>query len=301
MLLFCRKGVCYMDKNLVHENRAFNYPEHNVPFYVECVYREIHKNGPPPIYHFHDKIELLYCHKGELEVTIFSKTIILKKGDLMFIAPNSPHATIAHSEYNGHYYVKFLKSILHVPTSRKIPSEEYFISLLKDYEIFHCCDEDAKYVHNLFESIRKNFSHDNYFKRLILVANIMQIMSYVFEHSASVSTQEPTSNTSNAFSNILEYIEENCTTITLEEAAKHCAMSYSYFSRNFKSEFGFSFSNFIIKKRIDKSLELLSKSDRDLNDIALECGFSSLSHYIKCFKESKGITPKKFRNITSMQ
>lgn len=290
-----------MEKKLVHESKSFNYPENNTPFYSECTHRKIYKKGPPSIFHFHNKIELLFCLEGELEVTLISKKVILKKGDLMFIAPNSPHATCAYTDYNEHYYIKFENCMLHVPASRTIPSEEYFISLLKDYEVFHSSGNDEEYIYNLFNSSFVNFSHDNYFKRLILRANIMQIMSYIFEHSESVSTKEATSNTSNAFATILEYIETNCTTITLEEAAKYCAMSYSYFSRNFKSQFGFSFSNYVIKKRVDRSLELLSKPDIDLNDIALECGFSSLSHYIKCFKEAQGITPKKFRKITTIQ
>ena len=290
-----------MEKNLVHENKSFNRPENDTPFYSECFHRKIYKNGPPSIFHFHDKVELLFCLEGELKVTMISKDIILKKGDLMFIAPNSPHATYAFSDYNEHYYIKFKNCMLHVPSSRTLPSEEYYISLLKDYEVFHCEDKDEEYIYDLFRLSILNFSHDNYFKRLILRANIMQIMSYIFEHSESVSTKEATSNTSNAFATILEFIENNCTTITLEEAAKHCAMSYSYFSRNFKSQFGFSFSNYVIKKRVDKSLELLSKPDVDLNNIALECGFSSLSHYIKCFKDAQGITPKKFRKITKIQ
>lgn len=124
-------------------------------------------------------------------------------------------------------------------------------------------------------------------------------MSYVFRNSSNPNIKNNTSKLSKDFAKVLKYIEENLATITLEAAAKHCSMSYSYFSRNFKAETGFSFSTFIIKKRVDKSLELLSKTNMSLTDIALECGFSNLSHYIKCFNEEKGITPKKFRLIAS--
>ena len=286
-----------MDKKLVHENKAFNCDDQNLPFYMECLYRKIQKAGPPSIYHFHEKVELLYCEKGELEITLFSKTIVLKKGDFIFISPNTPHATTSGTDYNEHFCIKFDKQILHVPSSRSIPSENYFLSLLNEYEIFRCADR--KDIYNLFLSSYENFSHDDYFKRLILRANIMQIMYFVFKNSSNILINQPIPKTSNNLLSILDHIDSNCATITLEEAAKYCSMSYSYFSRNFKAEFGISFSNFVLKKRVEKSLDFLSNSDMSLNDIALECGFSNLSHYIKCFNEEKGITPKKFRSITA--
>lgn len=287
-----------MERKLVHEKEAFNCDQQQLPFYIDCLHRKIHKKGPPSIYHYHDKIELLYCLEGELEITLFSNSIILNKGDYIYIAQNTPHATISHSDYNEHICIKFANSILHVPASRSIPSEDYFVSLLNEYEIFRKSDENQKLIYDLFDSSIKNFSHDDYFKRLTLRANIMTIMSYIFKEALS-GTDITNRQISNNFSSVFEYIDQNFATITLEEAAKYCTMSYSYFSRNFKSEFGISFSNYVIKKRIEKSLDYLSNSNMSLNDIALECGFSNLSHYIKCFNEEKGMTPKKFRSITA--
>jgi len=31
--------------------------------------------------------------------------------------------------------------------------------------------------------------------------------------------------------------------------------------------------------------------------VALECGFSDQSHFIRCFKENIGITPLKYKNL----
>lgn len=288
-----------MERNLVHEKGAFNCPENNLPFYIDCLDRKIKKKAPASIYHYHDKIELLYCLEGELEITLFSKSIVLKPGDFIYLAQNTPHATTAYSDTNRHICIKFANQIIHVPSSRNIPSEEYFVSLLSDYEVFTSNDENREQIYNLFVSSYENFSHDDYFKRLTLCSNIMAIMAYIFKETTENSEKSVKKNTLNNFSTLFEYIDENFATITLEDAARYCAMSYSYFSRNFKSEFGISFTNFVTKKRVEKSLDYLSKSDMSLNDVALECGFSNLSHYIKCFNQEKGLTPKKFRSITA--
>lgn len=287
-----------MNRNLVHEKEAFNCEKNKLPFYMECLYRKISKNGPPPIYHYHDKLELLYCVKGELKITLLSEEVILDEGDFICISQNIPHATFANTDYNEHICIKFANRIIHVPSSRHIPSEDYFISLLKDYELFKATQESRKYIYELFSYSYKNYSHDDYFKRLALRANIMLIMSYAFRHSSSININNPLPKIANNFSGVFEYIDENFSTITLECAAKFCSMSYSYFSRIFKSETGISFSNYIKKKRVSRSLELLSSTNMTLNEIALECGFSNLSHYIKCFNEEMGVTPKKFRLIS---
>lgn len=298
MLLFDGKDVIYLNKKPVHESKPFNCDEQKLSFYMECLHRKIQKSGPPSIYHYHDNLELLYCIDGELEITLFSESVILKEGDFIFISQNTPHATTAHSNYNEHFCIKFSKQMLHIPSSRTIPPEEYFISLLNEYEFFSCDEKNKDYIYNLFLSSFENFSHDDYYKRLTLGANIMLLMSFVFQNSAN-KTAKPISEISKKFANVLEYINTNCSTITLEQAANFCSMSYSYFSRNFKSEFGISFTNYVTKKRIEKSLDFLSNSTLSLNDIALECGFSNLSHYIKCFSEEKGMTPRKFRSIVS--
>lgn len=286
-----------MANNLVNENKPFNQDNDNLSVFVDCIYRRISKKTPAAIYHYHKNIELLYCVEGELEVTLLSRSIILKEGDFIYLAPNTPHATYAHGETNEHICVKFLSSVIHVLSSRKIPPEDYFVSLTSDYELFRCNRADQDKIHDLFFSCIENFSHDDYFKRLLLCANIMQIMSYVFNHTVNRKKEETSKTISDTFLSVLDYIDKNYASVTLEDAANFCSLSYSYFSRTFKSIFNISFSNYVIKKRVEKSLALISDSNLSLNDIALECGFSNLSHFIKCFNEEKGMTPKKFRTI----
>ena len=286
-----------MDRESVNEKIAFNRKEEDLPVYFDCFKRSISSKTPEPIYHYHDNIELLYCIKGELEITLFSKTVILREGDFIYIAPNTPHSSYAHTEKNEHFCLKFLSSVLHVPSSRKLPTEDYFVSLVNSYEYFPREADGDGYIKDLFFDCYNNFSHENYFKRLRLRADIMLIMSYIFDKTTSIENKETLKSIPPIFLDVLDYIDRNYATVTLEDAANFCSLSYSYFSRTFKSAFGISFSNYIIKKRIEKSLLMISGSNLSLNDIALECGFANLSHFIKCFNEEKGMTPKKLRTV----
>ena len=92
---------------------------------------------------------------------------------------------------------------------------------------------------------------------------------------------------------IYSHIKER---ITIEELADVLGVSASYLSRLFKKETGVSVSTYIRDRKIDMAKSLLRFSDASMIDIANRLAFSSQSHFIQQFKESVGMTPKKYRD-----
>ncbi len=84
--------------------------------------------------------------------------------------------------------------------------------------------------------------------------------------------------------------------ITIEELAEYVSLSPSYLSRLFKKELGTSISEYITKRKIEKAQNLLRYSDSSIIDIANYLSFSSQSHFIQVFKNTVGLTPKKYRD-----
>ncbi|MEY8738939.1 helix-turn-helix domain-containing protein [Bacillales bacterium AN1005] len=41
----------------------------------------------------------------------------------------------------------------------------------------------------------------------------------------------------------------------------------------------------------------IGNTDLSIQEITYECGFNSVPHFIKIFKENTELTPKKFRNL----
>ena len=52
---------------------------------------------------------------------------------------------------------------------------------------------------------------------------------------------------------------------------------------------------YIAKRRIQAAKELLTGTDRTIEDIAAETGFCTSSYFCKLFKKYEGITPTHFR------
>lgn len=83
--------------------------------------------------------------------------------------------------------------------------------------------------------------------------------------------------------------------LRVEDFAYLNGMSVSSFKRNFEKVFYLPPAKWLKEKRIQKAELLLQASDKNVNEVAMEVGFESPSHFIQVFKSYTGITPKKFQ------
>jgi two-component system response regulator YesN len=94
----------------------------------------------------------------------------------------------------------------------------------------------------------------------------------------------------------LNYIHENLEkNLTLEEVANLIYLSPYYFSRQFKIMTKMNFIRYVTNVRIEKSKELLSKTDWNITKIALKTGFQNANYFCKVFKKITGYTPGDWR------
>lgn len=68
-----------------------------------------------------------------------------------------------------------------------------------------------------------------------------------------------------------------------------------YGSKLFKKQFGISFKNYIIQKRIDTSKQLLLHTDLSINAVSINVGYENYSYFTRLFKKLEGITPTEYR------
>ena len=85
---------------------------------------------------------------------------------------------------------------------------------------------------------------------------------------------------------------------SLQTLAAELNLHWAHLSREFPRHFHCTFGEYIRKICVGKALTLLRQRDLSLTDIALQCGFSDQSHFIRCFREFMGVTPKTFRRLS---
>ncbi|WP_260260768.1 helix-turn-helix domain-containing protein [Vibrio intestinalis] len=82
---------------------------------------------------------------------------------------------------------------------------------------------------------------------------------------------------------------------SLDSLAKQAGMSHARLNRQFKSQFGKTVFEWLRQHRLERAKNYLANPDQAITDIALNCGFSSASHFTQTFKSQYGITPTEYR------
>lgn len=95
---------------------------------------------------------------------------------------------------------------------------------------------------------------------------------------------------------IIEYLKENLSkNITLNSLSDKFSYSLSSLKRIFKDETGLSIIAYLNNMRLKKAAELLICSEKSLECIAQETGFSSVYYFSNVFKKAYGLSPSMYK------
>lgn len=96
---------------------------------------------------------------------------------------------------------------------------------------------------------------------------------------------------------MIEYIRDNCATVTASSLAQEFGYSENYCSQYVRRHTGKTISTLIADARIDRAEELLQTTDMSIEAIANAVGYKSVSHFHEKFKERHGFTPADYRKL----
>ncbi|MBS1600947.1 MAG: helix-turn-helix domain-containing protein [Bacteroidetes bacterium] len=123
------------------------------------------------------------------------------------------------------------------------------------------------------------------FKELVLTiadnpanSELLSYFSYMLQQPQSVSLQ-----------NVME--DNFSFNLKLEEFAKLSSRSLSAFKRDFQKLYNTSPGKWLIEKRLNHALHLLSNLGKTVAEAAFESGFESPSHFSRAFRQRFGVSP----------
>ncbi|MFC0334089.1 response regulator [Paenibacillus sepulcri] len=94
------------------------------------------------------------------------------------------------------------------------------------------------------------------------------------------------------------FLEENLhEDLGLDIVAQRFFYNPSYFSFLFKHHFGMSFTDYLVKSRMQKARSLLLQSEDKINEIARKVGYKDIKYFNKVFKKSFLCAPEEFRRM----
>jgi AraC-like DNA-binding protein len=88
--------------------------------------------------------------------------------------------------------------------------------------------------------------------------------------------------------------------LSLEELAKLSGRSLASFKRDFQQQYNSAPKKWINEQRLEHARMLLQHSNKNVSEVALECGFENIPHFIRIFKQKFGVTPNSVRGTAGM-
>ena len=83
--------------------------------------------------------------------------------------------------------------------------------------------------------------------------------------------------------------------IGISDAAAFLKVSQSHLSREFYRETGVKPIDYLTRTRLDGAVNLLTVTEKRIEEIAAECGFSNANYFSKVFRKHMDMTPAQFR------
>lgn len=249
--------------------------------------------------HWHEDIEFLYVHDGNMDYVVNGKEIRLSAGEGIFVNSKRIHANASRI---GEYCV-FTYRIIHPSQICGSPYiiQQYIQPMLSlnsvDYILLNQNDWTKEIIDKLIDLEDKpkaSMEIGSIEIGLYAIRLFYENIDFT-EHVKSFSPVHM-----NDFQRMMNYIQEHyMEKLSLEEIAEAGNIGKTLCTKLFKKYVAKTPGEYLISYRITKSIEMLNSSDMSMTDIAYACGFNSASHYTKTFREMIGCTPLKYRSSYS--
>lgn len=252
--------------------------------------------------HWHTNPEIIMPTENIYTIECYNQIITLREGDIVLICPGCIHTLYApekgrriifQADINPLRFMKEIETLVTIISPLIVITPEDFPSIYDK-------------VKSLLLEIKNEYlSSYTSFSEVSIYSKTLEIITLIGRSRAAAGMETPSPDAPRKqeeyiekFIEICNYISAHCSDeLNLEAVASMSGFSKFYFSRLFKQFTNVSFYKYVNQKRIEKAAEMLTEPNISITNVALSCGFESLSSFIRMFKIVKGCTPTEFRNM----
>lgn len=257
------------------------------PIFVERERRESKMQAVKP--HVHRFYELYFLLDGQIDKFVGSRTYHLQPMDLIIIQPNVPHCSLLCKDYRHERAMIYFDG-------RSVKNKQLLQRLDQQSGVISLSSTAAQRVFKLFNILNQEREHDEWYDTY--VSSVLCELLIVILRNAT-SDSKPYAGV--RFEKIIDYVKENCCeAISLLSVANRFFISDAHLSRMFRKNTGFTFTQYVNYQRIIRAQQLLSDRSAVVGEVATRCGFESLTHFGRVFKQLTGYSPREYRKRSGM-
>jgi len=244
--------------------------------------------------HWHHEFEILRVTNGSLELHLDNNCYNAKMGDVFLL----PGGTVHSATPKDCTYECLVFNLEKLLPQEDLCKDELYNLIMGNIALKNPLNLSNN-TKNILDSVFNNMSKKETFYGLAVKGGILLFFNEIlsnkrlYEKSSKktvlIARQE-------AFKKVITYIESHFyEAISLNTLSNLANMSPNYFCRFFKSVTGYTPIEYLIYYKIERASDMLCTTSLSVTDIALNCGFKDISHFINTFKKLKGSTPLKYR------
>lgn len=251
----------------------------------------------------HDFWELIYCDKKAVYVTADDKEILLKKGEIFFIAPNVVHSVKGDELNDANIFIVSFdcksKSINYFKDKKfTVPEELRFLlaSIMTEAkQTFVIPDFNP----NLDKLIFRD--DGNIGGAQIIKNNLEELMiKLVRRETEKPSSQEvfisKIEESNELEDEIIKILEDNLySNVTLDYVSSQLHYGKTTLCKTFKKKTGKTIIGYYLEMKIEEGKKLI-RENKSFSEIAACLNFDSLPHFTKTFKRITTMTPREYKN-----
>ena len=246
--------------------------------------------------HWHPEIEILFFISGFAKQQVNDCFFTAQSGDIIIIGKDQLHSTFSLGKNKCEILVIqfFADKIFESGVSSK---NIFRNEIIYKNPIKSTSDQGQIILENIIsihkELNKKETAYENMIKAELYC--FMGILARYELFTVSLLYSENTIKIHSMLEKTFKLIDECYSEeITLRKAALTSNLSITHFCRLFKKVSGMTFYDYLTFYRVNKAEGMLN-STKKMAEIAFECGFGSVSAFIRSFKKYKKCVPSKYK------
>lgn len=252
--------------------------------------------------HFHNCLEIGFCHSDSGHIRFEDETVSFKAGDVFLIPRHVPHSTYSTKGCRSLWSYLFvdLDSLARTPlnTSKSSLETVHWPSRYLKFSAASPAPRIPFLVQCMFEEALHPQAESAQLLRVYALAVNTELARYFSSASQQVTKASKVFPLKPALEYILDHYMEPCDTETL---ASLCHLSQTHFRRLFLSCMDSTPLQFVISTRIYQACVLLANTNEPVLSIAQAVGMPSASSFNRNFQQVVGMSPRQYRASLDMR
>ncbi len=247
-------------------------------------------------YHWHYDYELILVLKGSISLKLWPDSHILREGNIVLINSKVVHGLIETNEHNICLIIQ-MKQELFENRKDKNQNYQFYLNSAADQVKPKIPYEDfAKTAAGIGLRCYDDTLADFYRIQALLYTLVADIFEYTHYDIRQCTDKNRTEMEAELLLRIIEFVEKNYFEENLtEDLCRFIGMSDKTLYRFLKSHTNLTLKELTTSIKLEKTLNLLTRTEKPISLIAQECGFGTDKTFYRIFKNEFGITPKEYR------